>query len=326
MHVFLVKDIQTEESFALKVQEKNVANDFCFIVQLFESYLRHENIVKFYGYYNDSDYEYFLFEYLPITLLDYLDNNIETLIKFLFIMKQMLDVLNFLRVQKIVIGDFKFDNMMLAENLKIKAIDFGHAVFEKKQKRLFSDKDIKNGKNNHKKYLYIAPEIRNGQSCSSIADIYSFGYSSQKYINGITLKDDKVNDFFEQCLMSDPKNRISADLALIHPIFNPLYDFVFCFNSTKNFEISDNNTKIKLHDRVVYYEHPEYSFELHCCSSKNKREFSTFKLNSNEKHLLRKTANQEEAEQRAYGLLGFRAIVGNVVIPIQHLAFSYLTS
>ncbi|KAK1350456.1 hypothetical protein LUQ84_000691 [Hamiltosporidium tvaerminnensis] len=321
--VFLIEDIQTKEKFALKVQPKKTHLTCNYIAELFKNYLRHENIVKFYGYYNDSNYEYLLFEYLPITLLDYLDNNKETFINFLFIMKQMLDVLNFLRVQKIVIGDFKFDNMMLAKNLKIKAIDFGHAVFEKKQKRLFSDKDIKNGKNNHKKYLYIAPEIRNGQRCSSIADIYSFGYVSREYINDVIIKDGKVSDFFEHCLVPDPKIRISADVALIHPIFNTLYDFVFCFADIKNFEISDNDTKIKLHDRIIYYEHPEYSFELHCCCSKNKREFSKFKLNQNQKLLQRKTTNQEEAEQRAYKLLKFRAVVGNHVLPIQHLTFSY---
>ncbi|TBU13472.1 putative protein kinase [Hamiltosporidium tvaerminnensis] len=161
--VFLVKDIQTKEKFALKVQPKKTHLTCNYIAELFKNYLRHENIVEFYGYYNDSNYEYLLFEYLPITLHTYLFRNKETFINFLFIMKQMLDVLNFLQAQKIVFRDFKFDNVMLTENLKIKAIDFGQAVFEENQSLVFYDEAIRNGLNEETRYLYISPEIRNGQ-------------------------------------------------------------------------------------------------------------------------------------------------------------------
>ncbi|TBU02242.1 protein kinase [Hamiltosporidium magnivora] len=269
--VYLAENMRTKEKYALKIQT-NQLSAFFYTVCWFKKYLKHENIVKFYASNKDKTYEYLLFEYLPITLFAHLKECKETVGNFMLIMKQMLDVLNFLQNQKIIFMDFKFDNVM-------------------------------------EKY-----------GCNS--DVYSFGYCSKMYMINILSQNDSFsrdgNDFFKKCLEDDPEKRITADLALLHPFFNVIYNFIFCFSNFENFEALKDGKKIRIKDKILYFEHPEYSFVLHCCCSKNKKEFTKLKEVPNEIF-----SQQESSKQLPQKILYYRAIIGNDVLPIQHLTFSY---
>ncbi|TBU07003.1 protein kinase [Hamiltosporidium magnivora] len=311
--------MRTKEKYALKIQKIQLSA-FFHTVSLFKKYLKHENIVKFYASNKDKTYEYLLFEYLPITLFAHLKECKETVGNFMLIMKQMLDVLNFLQNQKIIFMDFKFDNVMLEDDLKVKVIDFGMAVVTSEDTDYSHLRKIDLKKN--PEAAYLAPERRNREKFGCNSDVYSFGYCSKMYMNNILSQNDSFsrdgNDFFKKCLEDDPEKRITADLALLHPFFNVIYNFIFCFSNFENFEALKDGKKIRIKDKILYFEHPEYSFVLHCCCSKNKKEFTKLKEVPNEIF-----SQQESSKQLPQKILYYRAIIGNDVLPIQHLTFSY---
>ncbi|TBU08610.1 protein kinase domain-containing protein [Hamiltosporidium magnivora] len=325
-NVYLVQKNGTDELYALKVQVKRNRR-VLITLNLFKNYLKHENIVKFYNFKEDSTNDYLLFEYLPITLEKYLASKKKTFLNFTFIMKQILDAFNFLKTRNIVLGDFKFDNVMLENNLKVKLIDFGIAHFENYQYIWFTDNDIRTGKNNRGRFSYIAPEIRNGRIYKSNSDIYSFAFVFRKFLtkseSNFINNNDGINDLLNICLENDPNVRISADVALLHPLFNVLYSFVICFADLENFEISNEETKIKIMNKVLFYEHPEYSFALQCCCSEDKKEFTKFKYSIDQINMQCTNYSMKIANERTKELAEFRAIIGDAVLPIQHLTFSY---
>ncbi|TBU07795.1 protein kinase domain-containing protein [Hamiltosporidium magnivora] len=325
--VFLVRNIRNGEEFALKIQPINARYDCHRIAELFKNYLKHENIVEFYAYGKDKRNEYLLFEYLPITLEKYLKEGNVALINFLFIMKQTFDVLNFLQSLKIIYLDIKFDNIMICEDLKVKLIDFGLANFEKDQRNFFSSFDMINKRHETYRNRDLAPEVRNRQRYSCNADVHCFAYICRKALKNITIKNYQImndaDDFFKKCLKEDPSKRITADLALLHPLFNILYDFLICFSNLEDLEISKNETKIRIKDKILYYEHPNYGFELHCCCKNEKIEFTKLELPSKQTHAEEETGNESQTKQRAKRLLDYRVIIDKEVLPIQHLTFSY---
>ena len=190
-----------------KVNNKNFHRETEIMINL-----NHENIVKFYGYFEDkeninkykqiykdkkdieqekSDKTIFclVLEYIPNgSLNDYIEkyqnmckkNNVFTPLKddFLIkIFKQLLNALIYLQRKRIMHRDIKPDNILFDENYNTKIADFGLSV-------LYDDKNPEN--KNKPEYLFfgysivgrydfIAPEVVEGKKYDFENDIYCLG-------------------------------------------------------------------------------------------------------------------------------------------------------
>ena len=163
--------------------------------------LKHENIVKFYGYFEDKEnitkyrkiyHEKLCIvddncdkEYIPKgSLNDYLiklkDKLKTTPIRQSFIIKifkQLLKVLIYLFDKSVMHRDIKPDNILLDENSNVKVTDFGISALYKDKNPENEDKPVilfgefsQNGR-----YDFISPEIEKGQRHDYGTDIFSLG-------------------------------------------------------------------------------------------------------------------------------------------------------
>ena len=177
--------------------------------------LQHENIVKFYGYFEDIEkinkykdiyqdkpniqYENqdkhilcLVMEYVPNgTLENYYKNHMKQFEKtnnfkpieqkfIIKIFKQVLNALVYLESQSIMHRDIKPDNLLFDQNFQIKIADFGISA-------LCADKNNNNNNNNNldPKLLsqgtrvgprrFVSPEIEKNEEYDYRTDIYSFG-------------------------------------------------------------------------------------------------------------------------------------------------------
>ena len=147
--------------------------------------LLHDNIVKFYGSFNENNKIYLVSEFIDgLNLEEYIINQKGQLDEntILLITKHMASGLQYLHNLNVMHRDIKPDNILLIlENNKIinaKISDFGEAALYKKDKNynflenefLFSEMTQAGRKD------YAAPEIKKGRKNYTLSvDIYSFG-------------------------------------------------------------------------------------------------------------------------------------------------------
>ncbi|TBU00544.1 hypothetical protein CWI37_0972p0010 [Hamiltosporidium tvaerminnensis] len=146
----------------------------------------------------------------------------------LYIMKQILDVLSHISFQHSIDYDFRHQNLMVTDNLQVIFIEY---------REIGSYSTIK-GQNNKKppgyiKMVYFPTEIQ--------------------------------TDFFNHCFEKNLYARFQAYLALLHPIFDPLYDFVFCFKDLNGNKYSEGKINIKIANKKLSYCNEDMVFEIDCC-------------------------------------------------------------
>jgi len=147
------------------------------------------------------------------------------------ICRQVLEVLHHLHIKRIIHGDVKSENLILAANGSVKLIDFGFARWE-------------SGSAGEKQGTpcFMAPEIIRGEPASVSADIWAFGimlfemctgyvpYQDQEAERAHELilsngaldipdtVDPELTDLLDRCLQVDPSKRASAADLLLCPV------------------------------------------------------------------------------------------------------------
>ncbi|XP_071710377.1 CDPK-related protein kinase-like [Rutidosis leptorrhynchoides] len=209
-------------------------------VKILRALSGHNNLVKFYDAYEDSEKVYVVMELCEGgELLDrilsrggkYSEDDAKA------VLIQILNVVAFCHLQGVVHRDLKPENFLFTskdENSPLKAIDFGLSDFVKPDERL---NDIVGSA------YYVAPEVLH-RSYSTEADVWSIGVISYILLCGsrpfwarsesgifrAVLKADpsfdevpwptlssEAKDFVKRLLNKDPRKRMTASQALSHP-------------------------------------------------------------------------------------------------------------
>ncbi|XP_044501510.1 CDPK-related protein kinase isoform X2 [Mangifera indica] len=209
-------------------------------VKILRALTGHNNLVKFYDAYEDTENVYIVMELCEGgELLDrilarggkYTEDDAKA------VMIQILNVVAFCHLQGVVHRDLKPENFLFTskdENSVLKAIDFGLSDFVKPDERL---NDIVGSA------YYVAPEVLH-KSYSTEADVWSIGVIAYILLCGsrpfwartesgifrAVLKADpsfdetpwpslssEARDFVKRLLNKDPRKRLTAAQALSHP-------------------------------------------------------------------------------------------------------------
>ncbi|XP_031275598.1 CDPK-related kinase 5 isoform X1 [Pistacia vera] len=209
-------------------------------VKILRALTGHNNLVKFYDAYEDTDNVYIVMELCEGgELLDrilsrggkYTEDDAKS------VMIQILNVVAFCHLQGVVHRDLKPENFLFTskdDNSVLKAIDFGLSDFVKPDERL---NDIVGSA------YYVAPEVLH-RSYSTEADVWSIGVIAYILLCGsrpfwartesgifrAVLKADpsfdetpwpslssEARDFVKRLLNKDPRKRLTAAQALSHP-------------------------------------------------------------------------------------------------------------
>ncbi|TBU04160.1 protein kinase [Hamiltosporidium magnivora] len=323
--VFLSHKKANKEKVAVKVQRTFIYDYFGVTRDvLFTSILKHENIVEIHCFDIFGPNEYSVYEYIPNTFYDLLSTNTVDFSEFLFLIKQILDALNYLRTKNIIYFDLKDNNIMVKENFQVKLIDFGMSTFKESQFNIFNELTKKEGKLSDFDHLLYSPEVKAGKNFDHKADIWSLGILFMKYFKMYekNLPDDlyfMAKSFYEKCTSEDKKSRFSADQALMHPIFNDLFHFVFCFASLDDFFYTKESISLVKRGKTIYFRNTNFCFEIHCCC-----------VNSNRFHNFISSITQiiniccfGSKKLNHKNLAKFTVILNSQKIPLQHLTFSY---
>ncbi|KAM3134737.1 hypothetical protein pb186bvf_013212 [Paramecium bursaria] len=225
----LAENYLNQQLYAIKcVKNKKEALNEIRILQT----LNNQRITQLIEVYISTKYTYLVFKYMERNLKQIKMDHIEIQL----VLQQVLKGISYIHQCDIIHRDIKQENIMLDENNKVKIIDFGLSQrvdqsFERIQSLVGTP-----GK--------LGPEIFEQQQYTQKADIFSFGvmmyemYTKQKLIEGsdvnetmmknrfFQLKSYKLPDIFDQgndlltkLLEPNPKKRLSADEALLHPYF-----------------------------------------------------------------------------------------------------------
>ncbi len=150
------------------------------IVQILE----HPCIPKFYGLILDDTILCMVFQYIKGVTLDKLDvNAMEKEVK-VDILKKLADTFNYIHIKGYIHRDFKADNVMVDNDLKVWVIDFGIA-----KKTQETDKDVVHTKAKGNVF-WVAPENfdmddSNKSDISNKVDIWGFGLLVSFMFSGV---------------------------------------------------------------------------------------------------------------------------------------------
>ena len=139
-HVFKVRHKETNNIYALKEINKLKLNKENKMHQIYVEnemlkLCSHENIVKYYGFYENQHSFSIVEEYCPYgDLSTFLNENKRnlTLVEIQYIIGQIIICLEYLSHLKIIHRDIKPDNFLITDNFTLKLIDFGTATFQGK--------------------------------------------------------------------------------------------------------------------------------------------------------------------------------------------------
>ena len=167
--VLKIRSKKNNKKYLLKI--KSINKDIYDEAKIFDKLKgkTHDNIIKFIDCKKCDNYYYFIYDYFNgVNLSKYINDNYENfddiLIK--YIIKQILDGINFLHNNDIIHCDIKLDNIMINKKNIVKIIDFDLSKIIKKEyisESIFGT------------LQYIAPESYNLGIYSKKSDIWSLG-------------------------------------------------------------------------------------------------------------------------------------------------------
>ena len=241
--VYLAKDIETDQLYAIKHMEKSLLMKTMHTLQIIynemslHSRLIHPNIIRLYNTYENSTSIYLIMEYAS-------NGNLYSLLKRKGVLTekearkyfiQISNIISFLHKNNIIHRDIKPENLLLDDKDNVKLCDFGWANFV-------------NDSNSRSTFCgtmeYMAPEILNKEQYNKGIDIWALGvllyelihgyppFSSDnkptdyqdmlKHIteHGFKIREDisdNCKDILQKMLKVDSKERISIEDILKHP-------------------------------------------------------------------------------------------------------------
>ncbi len=238
-----IKDMDSGRILAAKVIEKSSLSKGRAKQKLLSEIkihkaMNHPNVVRFEGYFEDSQRAYILLELCPNQTLKEMVKKRKKLheLEAQFYMYQLVSGVKYIHAQNVIHRDLKLGNLFVGRNLELKAGDFGLAAkldFSGERRRTVC------GTPN-----YIAPEVLNSKVCghSFEADIWSIGVVLYAMLVGkppfetsnvkATYRRIKANDYsfpedaglsteakslIEEILVLNPNNRPSLDTIMHHP-------------------------------------------------------------------------------------------------------------
>jgi serine/threonine protein kinase len=123
--ILLATHINTDEpKYIIRVIENQRIKDLELKIH---TTLKHRKLIKYHTHFKDDRFTYIILEHAPTDLLDYTHNNTLTQHQISYIIRQILEITQYLHFNNIAHMDIKLENIVVFPNFKIKLIDFGLA-------------------------------------------------------------------------------------------------------------------------------------------------------------------------------------------------------
>jgi beta-lactam-binding protein with PASTA domain len=181
--VYRALDYRLERPVAIKVMHPHLAADEAFTKRFIQearqsARLAHPNIVNVFDQGQDGEYTYIVMEYLPGITLRQLLNDFSTLTweQTLDVVKAVLNGLDAAHSAGIVHRDVKPENVLLADDGRIKIADFGLARA--------ASHNTQTGQALLGTVAYLSPELVTGSPADVRSDIYGLGIMMYEMLTG----------------------------------------------------------------------------------------------------------------------------------------------
>ncbi|EGR27554.1 protein kinase domain protein [Ichthyophthirius multifiliis] len=172
--VFLSKELQSEQQYAMKIIDKSTLKKDSFKQKLkqeisFQKQLIHENIVKYFSSFEDDNFVYIVLEYCSNeTFKELLDRRKRlTEIEVQSHLLPIIQSIKFSHSKGIIHRDLKIANIFLNYKMIVKLADFGLSA--QIQSEMHKRKTVCGTPN------YIAPEVLKNQGHDSMVDNWAIG-------------------------------------------------------------------------------------------------------------------------------------------------------
>ncbi|KAK1350131.1 protein kinase [Hamiltosporidium tvaerminnensis] len=231
--------------------------------------LNHPNIIS--GRLFSNRFFYYLeMDFFEYDLLGYVKRNFLSIFDKKIIIKQIIDALYYLKLNKIIHNDLKNNNILIDENLNIKICDFGLACYKSRLDFPFNNISP----SALEEYEVYSPELKQSIEYDEKSDIYSFGILTYfifqefnyKFETFIPISDSESNNMFLECIEYNPMNRPSVESLLLSAYFDFLYDKMFCFGKLEDFTIeTETGSIIKKDKKLTINIKSKRAVEILCC-------------------------------------------------------------
>lgn len=186
-HIYLVKDIQSQDLLALKIPSIDLKDDLAYLERfMLEEWIarriNNENVVKSYISTRKSDYLYNITEYIQgQTLSQWMTDNPKAKIEIVRdIAQQIAKGLNAFHKLEMIHQDLRPHNIMIDSNNCVKIIDFGATRVE----GLIESNINLEQENLQGTALYSAPEYFLQENGTSKSDLFSLGVIVYQMLSG----------------------------------------------------------------------------------------------------------------------------------------------
>jgi len=238
-NVYLAREKASQYIVALKVLFKSQLDKANVLHQIrreieIQSHLRHNNILRMYGYFHDQHRVYLILEYAPNGEL-YKKMKEQPLKRFdektaASYVNQLANALSYCHSKNVIHRDIKPENILLSSKLELKIADFGWSVHAPSSRRdtLCGTLD------------YLSPEMIEGQTYDKTVDLWSLGILSYEFLVGrppfetpsqgetclrikkVDLRfpsfvSDEAKEFIRRLLRKNPLERMTLEEAKAHP-------------------------------------------------------------------------------------------------------------
>jgi len=235
--VYLAREKKSKFIVALKVLFKSQLSKACVEHQLrreieIQSHLRHNNILRLYGYFYDDKRVYLILEYAPKGEL-YKELTKKT--RFpeqtsASYIAQLADALRYCHSKKVIHRDIKPENLLLGYMGELKISDFGWSVHAPSSRRTTLCGTLD----------YLPPEMVEGRLHDETVDLWSLGVLCYEFLVGHPPFETKTHDetyalitkvkykfpsyvsplardLISKLLQHDPHKRLPLEEVLVHP-------------------------------------------------------------------------------------------------------------